>query len=283
MRKISLDSGVQNQPQNIVKNHGSYMTVSNTTVINFSKLAQAIGMSEVELLKKYDLDNNGIISSYGTNGDEIANAEQELNIKLNKYKTNATNLKICKGYLFASDDNDKVIYSVEKDPVLMPQSNQKRPITKVIRYIEDFRKEYAWHFNDKENLDLKLSENMENKILVKEYPMGAEPRREFFSNIDIKVMKREEYRNSKGEYVIKQEVNVGDLSLSRFRFYKDDPYLDKGEDKTDCKEVFFQNGKEVTFEHEKDGYKITSKDGNVKYYSSDGKSISWLLYKWNNF
>ena len=88
-------------------------TIQGVTVIDIKKLSSGTLLSESDLLKKYDLDRNGIISNYGSKGDELAKINADYKgINIFNYATQADILVLTQYKLYATTKDNSTIYQV---------------------------------------------------------------------------------------------------------------------------------------------------------------------------
>ena len=88
-------------------------TIQGVTVIDIKKLSSGTSLSESDLLKKYDLDRNGIISNYGSKGDEFAKIKADYKgINIFNYATQADKLVLTQYKLYAKTKDNSTIYQV---------------------------------------------------------------------------------------------------------------------------------------------------------------------------
>ena len=88
-------------------------TIQGVTVIDIKKLSSGTLLSESDLLKKYDLDRNGIISNYGSKGDELAKINADYKgINIFNYATQADKLVLTQYKLYAKTKDNSTIYQV---------------------------------------------------------------------------------------------------------------------------------------------------------------------------
>ena len=91
-------------------------TIQGVTVIDIKKLSSGTLLSESNLLNKYDLDRNGIISNYGTKGDELARIKADYKgINIFNYATQADKLVLTQHKLYAQTTDNSTIYHVIYD------------------------------------------------------------------------------------------------------------------------------------------------------------------------
>lgn len=282
MDKVNQRVNVSNsQERNVVtiKNNG-YRIVSNTAFITPFDLAKALNVSEDVVLKKYDLDGNGIISSYGTLADELANIEKKNKVNLNQYKINGTITIggvgiIGKGY----KDHKRVYYGVLNDRGIgNTYSNLNEIIDQNVSVYDDssIYEKREYYINVNGDIDHKYIVERDNNTNTIVYPNGGN----FYGNrlvgnrTGLDTLFSEVYTNNKGKRMDKQLLKKGDLVLVC--------YKPEGAD-TDSALFATQDGSVVKFEKSKAGFAVTDENGKTQYYSKDGKKISKLEYLWKNW
>ena len=267
---------------NTVTWNGNYKTVSNTTCIDITKLAKAANLSTGDVLKKYDLDGDGYVSSYGLKGDEIKAAQAQLsgaNINVTDYKSNISTIdfRYNNDKLFDSnayDKNGEFVQSVlYKDSELLPRNvNIELEFAKNKQFL-DFDKDY----------NLVFSHEKQGNREIETYSQGLSAYPGLKSIGNLKTYRAEQYKNKDGQFVIKDNLKLGELQLTRYDFYEKNPNY--SEDAKVVTEKFYdKDQKPVTLTVEGQDYDepityiVTDKDGNKKYYLHDGSQTNAAWY-----